>query len=160
MHRKNLESLAGLARQYVGRSKYCLRASLDLAPDIIDCSSFTQWLYAQIGLSIPRLSFQQFESCRSLVLPSEAQIGQLMFRRSFYSRSNLCPLLVVGHVGLYVGNGNIVHASFRSKTVVEESIKNFFNVYETGVVCAGSPTENVVTETDSTFSLVHKRNRN
>ncbi len=62
----------------------------------IDCSGFTQQVYRQFGYSIPRTSSSQ-RSAGVGVSYSEAQPGDLIC----YS----------GHVGIYIGGGQIVHAS-------------------------------------------------
>ncbi len=62
----------------------------------IDCSGFTQQVYKKFGYSIPRTSYAQ-RSAGKGVSYSEAQPGDLIC----YS----------GHVALYIGNGQIVHAS-------------------------------------------------
>ena len=61
-----------------------------------DCSGFTQGVYAHFGISIPRTSGAQRSAGRG-VSYSEAQPGDLIC----YS----------GHVAIYMGNGQIVHAS-------------------------------------------------
>ncbi|MBQ7972962.1 MAG: C40 family peptidase [Lachnospiraceae bacterium] len=61
-----------------------------------DCSGFTQSVYANFGVSIPRTSTQQ-RSCGTSVAYENAQPGDL--------------ICYAGHVGMYVGAGYIVHAS-------------------------------------------------
>lgn len=61
-----------------------------------DCSGFTMSVYKNFGISIPRTSYSQ-RSCGVGVAYEDAQPGDIIC----YS----------GHVGLYVGQGLIVHAS-------------------------------------------------
>lgn len=62
----------------------------------VDCSGFTQAVYAHFGISIPRDSTSQ-RSCGRAVDYKDAQPGDL--------------ICYAGHVALYIGNGQIVHAS-------------------------------------------------
>lgn len=64
--------------------------------DGTDCSGFTMSVYKNFGISIPRTSYSQ-RSCGVGVDYADAQPGDIIC----YS----------GHVGLYVGQGLIVHAS-------------------------------------------------
>lgn len=61
-----------------------------------DCSGFTQAVYAHFGISIPRDSYSQ-RSCGVGVAYEDAQPGDL--------------ICYAGHVALYLGDGQIVHAS-------------------------------------------------
>lgn len=61
-----------------------------------DCSGFTQSVYSHFGYSIPRTSGSQACYGQS-VSYSDAQPGDIF--------------CYAGHVGIYIGNGNIVHAS-------------------------------------------------
>ncbi len=67
-------------------------------PDSYDCSGLMLYAYAQAGISLPHSSAMQSQM-GSPVSRSELQPGDLVF---FYSP--------VSHVGMYVGNGNMVHA--------------------------------------------------
>lgn len=62
----------------------------------IDCSAFVQQVYAHFGISLPRTSYSQRSVGRG-VSASEIRPGDIVC----YS----------GHVGIYAGNGQIVHAS-------------------------------------------------
>ncbi|MCE7083308.1 NlpC/P60 family protein [Streptomyces sp. ST2-7A] len=67
-------------------------------PSTFDCSGLTSWAYAQAGISLPRTSQAQ-ANAGTRVSQSELQPGDLVF---YYSG--------ISHVGMYVGNGQIVHA--------------------------------------------------
>lgn len=66
-------------------------------PDSYDCSGLMMAAYASAGISIPRTSEAQQSSLSSVSL-SDLQPGDLVF---FYGGS---------HVGMYIGNGQVVHA--------------------------------------------------
>jgi len=61
-----------------------------------DCSGFVQSVYRHFGYSLPRSSSEQ-RSVGSEVSYSNAQPGDL--------------ICYAGHIGIYIGNGQIVHAS-------------------------------------------------
>lgn len=68
-------------------------------PDAFDCSGFTMWVYARVGVALPHSSRAQIN------------VGQRV------SRDNLMPgdLVFFGrgsihHVGIYIGGGNFVHS--------------------------------------------------
>jgi cell wall-associated NlpC family hydrolase len=67
-------------------------------PDSFDCSGLTQYAYAAAGISLPHSSSQQ-STLGTPVAYADLQPGDLVF---FYSP--------VSHVGMYIGNGQMVHA--------------------------------------------------
>lgn len=81
-------------------------------PGSFDCSGFTSWAYAQAGVSIPRTSQAQAGAGTHLSL-SQLQPGDLVI---FYSDMH--------HVGLYAGNGMVLHAPRTGTVVRYESINN------------------------------------
>jgi len=74
-------------------------------PNAFDCSGLTQWAFKQVGISIPRTAEAQAGS-GTAVSRDQLQPGDLVF---FYSP--------VSHVGIYAGNGNVVHASTEGQPV-------------------------------------------
>ena len=79
-------------------------------PDAFDCSGLTSYAYRAAGISLPHSSRSQSQMGRA-VSRSELQPGDLLF---FYSP--------VSHVGMYIGNGQMVHASTSSQPVKVASI--------------------------------------
>lgn len=140
MDQEDVAKLTVCARESVDSGRYKLWASLEEAPQYFVCSSFTQWLYLQAGRRIPRWAFQQFESCVELRPVHEAVPGDLVFVRAHYSRSSICPVLEIGHVGFVTCEKTVIHASYRSGLVTEESFLRFFS-YVSSVMCVGVPTE-------------------
>lgn len=68
-------------------------------PSAFDCSGLTMMAWAQAGVSLPHSSSAQFSSGPQ-VSSSDLQPGDLVF---YYSP--------ISHVGMYIGNGMIVHAA-------------------------------------------------
>lgn len=65
-----------------------------------DCSGFTMGIYSHFGYYLPRTSAAQAAATRT-VSSSEVQVGDLFF----YGSGS------VSHVALYIGGGQIIHAS-------------------------------------------------
>lgn len=86
-------SVVDFATQFVGNPYVWGGTSLTGGAD---CSGFTQSVYANFGVSIPRTSYEQ-QNAGYEVPYSEAQPGDL--------------ICYGGHVAIYMGNGQIVHAS-------------------------------------------------
>jgi cell wall-associated NlpC family hydrolase len=74
-------------------------------PDAFDCSGLTMMAWAQAGVALPHSSSAQMSS-GTPVSTSALQPGDLVF---YYSP--------VSHVGIYIGNGQIVHAANPSQPV-------------------------------------------
>ena len=84
-------------------------------PSSWDCSGLTMMAWESVGVSLPHSSRQQFSRGRP-VAKSDLQSGDLVF---FYSD--------IGHVGLYAGNGQVIHAPRPGKSV--EYIKMSYMPY-------------------------------
>ncbi|GGJ20121.1 C40 family peptidase [Streptomyces brasiliensis] len=91
-------SLAAAAISYAYRklgSPYVWGAT---GPNSFDCSGLVQAAYRSAGVSLPRTTYAQINAGRR-VSRSELRPGDLVF---FYSG--------ISHVGLYIGNGQMIHA--------------------------------------------------
>jgi cell wall-associated NlpC family hydrolase len=75
-------------------------------PNAFDCSGLTQYAYSAAGVSLPHSSRSQ-SSMGAPVSVSDLQPGDLLF---YYSPTS--------HVAMYVGNGQMVHASTSGKPVM------------------------------------------
>ncbi|MDF3297151.1 C40 family peptidase [Streptomyces tropicalis] len=80
-------------------------------PSAYDCSGLTSWAYAQAGVSIPRTSEQQATIGTRIYSQSQLQVGDLVF---FYGD--------IHHVGLYAGNGQVLHAPHTGAVVRYETM--------------------------------------
>ena len=70
-------------------------------PNSFDCSGFTSWVYRQHGISLSRTAQAQSQGGKA-VDRADLQPGDLVFFGSSTSR--------ITHVGIYVGNGQMVHS--------------------------------------------------
>ncbi len=80
-------------------------------PSSFDCSGFVQWAYAQAGVSLPRTSQEQ-ENVGPHLSASELRPGDLVI---FYGGD---------HVGLYAGNGVVLHAPHTGTVVKYERMSD------------------------------------
>jgi cell wall-associated NlpC family hydrolase len=88
---------AAIGRAKAYHAQYVAGAA---GPNAFDCSGFTSWVWRQAGHRIPRTSYEQYSSLQR-ISRSQARAGDLVF----FFRGG------VHHVGLYLGNGTMVHAA-------------------------------------------------
>ena len=93
------EQIVALAKQYLG-TPYVLGGN---GPSSFDCSGFTKYVYAQFGYTLNRTATDQLQNGVS-VSRDELQPGDLVFFKYNTSKP-------VSHVGIYIGNGEFIHAS-------------------------------------------------
>lgn len=82
----------------------------------LDCSAFVKNVYSSIGVVLPRVSRDQAKVGKSVSFLA-ARKGDLIFFETDPKRPN-----TVSHVGMYVGNGKMIHASSGSDKVVIVSL--------------------------------------
>ncbi|MBQ2835638.1 MAG: SH3 domain-containing protein [Clostridia bacterium] len=88
------------AKQYLGYKYVSGGASPSKG---FDCSGFTQYVYKHFGISLYRSSKDQIKNGVAIE-KSDLQPGDLVI---FNNDANTA----IGHVGIYVGDGNFIHAS-------------------------------------------------
>lgn len=102
-------SVVDIALQYLG-VPYVWGGS---SPSGFDCSGLVQYVYRQVGVSLPRTSQSQFRTGQHV--PADRvdllQPGDLVFFGTGGDPSR------VHHVGMYVGGGNYVHAPYTGTVV-------------------------------------------
>ncbi len=77
-----------------------------------DCSGFTRKVFGDVGIHLPRVSRDQSKKGQ-LVSFHELKKGDLVF----FATKRRYPRRVT-HVGIYLGNGNFIHASSGAKKIV------------------------------------------
>jgi cell wall-associated NlpC family hydrolase len=80
-----------------------------------DCSGFTRYVYSKYGISLPHSSAAQAHVGRP-VSRGELKAGDLVF---FATRGRR-----IGHVGIYIGNNQIVHAATYGRGVRTDSLSS------------------------------------
>jgi cell wall-associated NlpC family hydrolase len=89
-------------------------------PSSFDCSGLTGWAYAQAGATLPRTSQAQANAGTRIYSKSALKPGDLVL---FFSG--------LSHIGIYAGNGVVLHAPRTGTLVRYESINNM--TFEFGV---------------------------
>ena len=102
-------STAGIAMQYLGVPYVWGGAS----PHGFDCSGLVMYVYAQVGVSLPHYTVAQYNYSNSVsVSRSQLEPGDLVFFAG------------LGHVGIYVGNGQFIHAPHTGSVVRIDSLSS------------------------------------
>lgn len=90
-------------------------------PDRYDCSGLTYYVYGKLGISLPRISRDQAK-VGVYVAKDELIYGDLVF----FARDGK----TVNHVGIYVGDGLMVHAPQTGDVVKKSTIMSgYYNTY-------------------------------
>ena len=92
-------------------------------PNSFDCSGFTSYIYRHFGYTLNRTASTQLSN-GTAVSKSELQPGDLVFFR--YNTS-----YPASHVGIYIGNGQFIHASTNKYQVQIDQLLtgHYANVY-------------------------------
>ena len=112
--------LTSIAMQYIGTPYVFGGNSLYYG---IDCSAYTQQIYAQVGISLPRTADYQYEVgtpiSRSELLPGD----EVFFTTYTYGAS---------HCGIYLGDGNFIHASSSRGVTISSLNEHYYSTHYIG----------------------------
>ena len=104
------EELVEFAKQYLG----CPYVYGGSGPDTFDCSGFTMYVYENFGISLSHSAIAQ-SYVGTYVAKEDLQPGDLVFFLEYETMDE------IGHVGIYIGDGNFIHASSGSGYCVKIS---------------------------------------
>jgi hypothetical protein len=82
----------------------------------LDCSGFTQLVYGNLGIDLPRTSSQQATTGRPVASVDEARPGDLVFFDYSSGRAG------VDHVGIYLGGGKMIAAPQEGESVKVQDV--------------------------------------
>lgn len=94
------EEVVNYAKQYL-KCKYVYGAS---GPSTFDCSGFTMYVFKHFGISLSHSATAQSKK-GTYVAKENLQPGDLVFFKDYQTMDE------IGHCGIYVGDGNFIHAS-------------------------------------------------
>jgi cell wall-associated NlpC family hydrolase len=109
-----------LARDYLG-VPYRWGGS---SPSGFDCSGLVYFVYGRLGVTLPRVTYSQWNAGRH-VLRSQLAPGDLVF---FYGHS---------HVGIYIGGGRFIHSPHTGTSVQIASLSGWYSSVYDGAVRVG-----------------------
>ena len=89
--------ILGVAKKYIG-APYCRGGA---GPQCFDCSGFVKYIYQKKGIELPRSAHDQYRVAHK-ISKAKAQPGDLVF---FVTSKGYAY-----HVGIYVGNGKVLHS--------------------------------------------------
>jgi cell wall-associated NlpC family hydrolase len=99
--------VVSIAMEYLG----CPYVWAGSSPSGFDCSGFVMYVYAKVGVSLPHSSRMQI-GCGKSVSSGDLKAGDLVFFGN--------P--TIHHVGLYIGDGKMIHAAGVGKGVRIDSV--------------------------------------
>jgi cell wall-associated NlpC family hydrolase len=104
--------VVGIAMQYLGTPYVWGGAS----PSGFDCSGFAMYVYSQVGVSLPHNAAMQYNTVGTYVPRDQLQPGDLVFFDG------------LGHMGIYIGGGQFIHAPHTGDVVKISSIYDSYYV--------------------------------
>ncbi len=108
LSRTDKEALLNYAKYFKG-GKYVWGGT---TPKGFDCSGYVQYLYKKHGINLPRTAWAQSKQGKPVDL-SQLEKGDLLFFLTDKKRG-----IPVTHVGIYLGNGEFIHAASKKKGII------------------------------------------
>ncbi|MBM6937294.1 C40 family peptidase [Pseudoflavonifractor phocaeensis] len=106
------DQIVAYAKQFLG-TPYVYGGN---GPNSFDCSGFTKYVYSHFGVTLNRTATDQLAN-GTAVSKSELQPGDLVFFRANTTKP-------VSHVGIYIGNGQFIHASTNTYSVQIDTLSS------------------------------------
>lgn len=113
-------SICDYAKQFIGTKYVWGGNSLTKG---IDCSGFVKQVYAKFGYTTPRVSRDMAKKYKTISI-SDLKPGDLIFYGKVSSN-------YINHVGIYIGNGQVIHSSTNYKGVAISSMY-FYSILKCG----------------------------
>ncbi|WP_250563508.1 C40 family peptidase [Sphaerisporangium fuscum] len=95
-------------------------------PGSFDCSGLVMYAWRKAGVKLPRIAASQFRSVRKKISWKNLKPGDLMF---FYG---------LGHVGMYVGHGKMIHSPHTGARVRIDKLNGYRKASFVGAVRPGA----------------------
>lgn len=109
---KKIQNIITFGYKYIGYP-YVFGAN---GPDAFDCSSFVQYVFSEFNIDLPRVTYDQV-SVGKKVKPSKLKPGDLVFTEGTVKKPE--------HVGIYIGGGQMIHASQSNSSIVVSPVYQF-----------------------------------
>lgn len=129
---KPLDTFMNAVASVLGATHNIQASVLYDAPRSFDCSSLVAWAAVQAGIALPRMSVDQYVAT-ARIDKNDLKVGDLIFAHSGkgdhfhtksieYMKGTVVPAPGIDHVGVYMGNDEVIHTSRYTGSVVKENI--------------------------------------
>ena len=135
--------LAELAKSFIGKP-YKYGAKAEEAPDVFDCSLFTQYIFKQIGIDLPRSTIEQAAEGDIVNGLENLRVGDLIFLHGTRGHYNPRFPEGIGHVAVFIGDNKTVHAGseriqekpkiIEKGEVKEQTVEHVLSLYKPVIV--------------------------
>lgn len=91
----------------------------------IDCSFFSQKIFKEMGVSLPRTAREQFKTGKPVEKASLTTGDLLFFKKTYYTKKagkKKSGVTRINHVGIYISDGEFIHATINVKRVTISNI--------------------------------------
>lgn len=116
-----LKGQSTLANQIIANAKKHLGTPYlwgGTSPKGFDCSGLVQYVFQQSGIQLPRTTDQQVK-LGTYVSKANLKPGDLVFLQNTYRQG-------VSHVGIYIGDGQMIHASSSKGVVISNLSTSYY----------------------------------
>ena len=107
------DNIVSTAKSYIGYNYVSGGASPETG---FDCSGFTKYVYSQYGITLNRVAECQADN-GTPINKEDLQPGDLVLF-SYYGSDS------IGHSGIYIGDGNFIHAANSNRGVVIDTLES------------------------------------